>query len=198
MTQKRIEKQYDWLVQLNDRLISMNEELIDQRGKDQQERSILLGLIQDLEQKLEYRRMMQENEYRDRFPFMDQELDFTIPARFTAPEAVVEKPIFQTKLVSDPSRFRTSKKVLNFEERPAVGRKNVCSESEEKREFSGMLSGDDFQQSGSKPSLSRLFWKAGSHPTPPTCVRSISLRSRELTSELSNELSTRVLSSAFA
>jgi hypothetical protein len=42
-------QQQEWLVGLNNRLIDMNERLIEQRGHDQKEREMLLHLMQSME-----------------------------------------------------------------------------------------------------------------------------------------------------
>jgi hypothetical protein len=42
-------QQQEWLIGLNNRLIDMNERLIEQRGQDQQERELLLQIVQNNE-----------------------------------------------------------------------------------------------------------------------------------------------------
>ena len=42
-------QQQEWLIGLNNRLIDMNERLIEQRGQDQQERELLLQIVQNIE-----------------------------------------------------------------------------------------------------------------------------------------------------
>ena len=45
MKQLQLEKEHEWLTGLNNRLIDMNERLIEQRGQDQKERELLLTLV---------------------------------------------------------------------------------------------------------------------------------------------------------
>ena len=42
-------QQQEWLIGLNNRLIDMNERLIEQRGQDQRERELLLQIVQNNE-----------------------------------------------------------------------------------------------------------------------------------------------------
>ena len=42
-------QQQEWLIGLNNRLIDMNERLIEQRGQDQRERELLLQILQNNE-----------------------------------------------------------------------------------------------------------------------------------------------------
>ena len=42
-------QQQEWLIGLNNRLIDMNERLIEQRGQDQRERELLLQIVQNTE-----------------------------------------------------------------------------------------------------------------------------------------------------